>query len=503
MLEAKPWLVGREHLETERVSVGEFVSEPQYLGLGNSVFPEIVRTLEAVLCGGYDEAVLCWGIGSGKSFLAALALCYMGYSLLCLRDPQRSLGMAAGSNITLLTMAPSHRQAREVVFAEVAKRIRTSQWFQKHAAAAQHRVSEVRLPKGICIVAGNSSTTFPLGYNVLGAVIDEAAWFPLTDDRRQETVCEIYDVLKRRIRSRFLSRGLVVITSSPRVTDGFLERQLELARRDPQVFGSRRAVWEVRPKEFYAGGRFVHEGIEIPVEYRRDFELNPLRALRDLAARPTVAVDPFFSDPSALEAGVEETRAHPFDGSGRLHPWFRPSSELPRYVHVDLGLTRDACGMAMAYCESEADRRGSPKVVVELMHQIAAPPGGEVELSRPREIILALRNRGFNIAQVSYDGWQSADSRQILRRKGIRTRTVSVDRSLEAYETLKELILDGRLALYRYEQFLSEAKRLELVRGVKVDHPPGGSKDVADAVAGAVSEAVRNWGNTGLRAQVI
>ena len=46
------------------------------------------------------------------------------------------------------------------------------------------------------------------------------------------------------------------------------------------------------------------------------------------------------------------------------------------------------------------------------------------------------------------------------------------------------------------------------MRGVKVDHPPGGSKDVADAVAGAVSEAVseavRAWGeDDGVRGRIV
>jgi len=78
-----------------------------------------------------------------------------------------------------------------------------------------------------------------------------------------------------------------------------------------------------------------------------------------------------------------------------------PTNRCPRYVHIDLGLTRDACGMAMAYCEEAADGSGSPVAVVELMHRLVAPAGGEVDLSRPREIVLALKHRGFPVAQVT------------------------------------------------------------------------------------------------------
>ena len=40
-----------------------------------------------------------------------------------------------------------------------------------------------------------------------------------------------------------------------------------------------------------------------------------------------------------------------------------------------------------------------------------------------------------------------------------------------------------------------ELRRLELVKGKKVDHPQGGSKDLADAVAGSVFNCVTNQNN--------
>lgn len=499
----KPWLLDDAHNQTPRMTVGEFIAGEAGLGMGTSVFPEVVRTLETIFTGGHDEAVLCWGIGSGKSFLGSLALCYMAHCVLCLRAPQRSLGMAPGSAITLLVAAPSERLARDVVFAEVSRRVRESAWFQRHAPEAQHLASELRLPKDLAIVAGSSSPTFPLGYNVLGAVIDEAAWFTTAGDEGKETVEEVYHALKRRVTSRFMGRGLVLLISSPRTAGDFMARRLAAAAGDEKLYASRKAVWEVRPAESYSGRRFTYDGVEVPVEHRREFDLNPRKALRDLAARPTHGVDAFLCDPAVLEAAIDPALAHPLDDAGRLWAWFRPADALPRHVHVDLGLTRDACGFAMARCETDEARSGAPRVVVELMHRLAAPPNGEVELSRPREIILALRDRGFNIAQASYDGWQSADSRQILRKRGIATKTVSVDRTPEAYETLKELLLDGRLRVYRHEWFLREMAQLEFVAGAKVDHPPGGSKDVADAVAGAVSEAVRNWGGGEVRGRVV
>lgn len=499
----RPWLLGEGHLRTGRAGVREFVQAPEYLGLGDTVFPGVLETLEEMFSGGYDEAVICWGIGSGKSYLGALALAYMAHCVLCLRDPQRSLGVAPGSSIVFLVAAPSARQARQVVFATAKRQMETSPWFRAHAPGTDFLATEIRFPQQVAIVAGNSSTTFPLGYNVLGAVVDEAAWFTTEAEGEEESVEEVYNGLKRRVLSRFNDRGFVLVISSPRTGEDFLERRLRVAESDSRVLGSRRPTWEVRPGRMYCGETFRYEGMDVPVEYRREFEVNPQRALRDLAARPTAALHPYLTDWECLEAAKDERLRHPFDTRGRLEEWFRPKGGQARYVHIDLGLKHDACGIAMAYCEESRAEGGRPEVVVELMHRIKAPKGGEVDLATPREIVLSLRERGFPIGQVSYDGWQSADSRQILGRHGVSTRTVSVDRTMEAYETLKGLLVERRLRTYAYPPFEEEMRRLELVAGRKVDHPPGGSKDVADAVAGAVCEAVKRGSGRGMRATVV
>jgi hypothetical protein len=68
-----------------------------------------------------------------------------------------------------------------------------------------------------------------------------------------------------------------------------------------------------------------------------------------------------------------------------------------------------------------------------------------------------------------------------------------------AYDTLKELILTGRLDYYEDLFLFDELSRLELIKGKTVDHPPRGSKDLADGVAGAVFQAaqgLREWSGT-------
>ena len=62
-----------------------------------------------------------------------------------------------------------------------------------------------------------------------------------------------------------------------------------------------------------------------------------------------------------------------------------------------------------------------------------------------------------------------------------------LDRDIRPYQILKSTINDGRLDIPNNDILLRELNRLELdTKKGKVDHPPGGSKDLADALAGVV-----------------
>ena len=642
--------------------ITEFVTSPIYLDLGGEVYPQVLDTLQELFSGGYSEAALCWGIGSGKSWLAALALMYMAHRVLCLRDPQAHFRLSPGSQIALVIMGPSSRQVRSVIFADIAALIRRSPWFQRNFPPAATRADSLDLPKNVTITAGNSADTAVLGYNVLAAVIDEAAWLTETLDGRRQSADDIYTALQRRIKSRFGDRGMLLMVSSPRHSSDFIMSKLAEAEQNPRIYASQKPVWDVKPPDRFCGRRFEHRGLSVPIEYQPEFQRDPHKAMRDLAAQPQGAWHGLFPDMEPLYAACDDSLRHPvIEERLGLAEWFRAPDSRPRYIHVDLGLRHDACGIAMAVAEDENTRRKSaryatphtrdsgsdaahstddadaapdtphtsprrvplsyrlvrtartprntqpakrevveyeadaahgtgdeiagrraPKhsrpgqapmhgtsqpscaaqendtrleadtaeleesamwrdaetahatlrtrdsgseiagrtprhrqpwrdadadadadtqrdaqpcadgvsITVELMAQITPPPGGEIDLAQVRSFILALRERGFVIGGVSYDGYQSADSRQILQRRGLPVKIISVDRDMARYQMLRELAHERRLRLYHYKPFLEEAAQLEVIRQQRVDHPRGGSKDVTDAVAGAVSEAL-------------
>ena len=481
-------------------TIEQFIDEPQYLGLGGQCCAAVRETLAALFseASPYREAALLWGIGAGKSFLTSIANAYIVYRCLCLRDPQAYYGLAPGSTIAVVNFSVTARQAHKVVFSEVAARIDNAPCFRQRGFQRDYKIaSELRWPQqGIVIFPGNSQATSAIGYNVLAAVVDEASFLPDVEesvrvageggDYRYDAAEELYNAIAKRILSRGNARwradSLFCMISSPRYVDDFLERKAQEAATSSRVFHTRIPTWEGAPKSKLSGSTFEDAVCgAVPEEFRDQFERNPEKARRDLGARPSEAVGGFFSDPSKIASMANPHHRSPFLEDGSLSPSFHGRHRGPLCVHVDLGLKRDACGIAGAYQDGH-------RIVLAFVKRILpADHGGEIDFAEVRQFILDLRDRhGWALACVSYDGWQSVESRQLLEKAGVITREISVDRTTAAYDTFKELLLGGRLDYYDDPDLRNELTRLELVKGRKVDHPPGGSKDVADAAAGAV-----------------
>jgi hypothetical protein len=514
-------------LEENPVDVRTFINSPDYLNIGKSTYSVVQHDLENMFNGTYKEAVLLEGIGGGKSTCSSIAICYMLYRTLIIRDPVAYYQLQPGSKIAFMNMSTSATQAKKIVFGRVAAMINGSKWFREHYLPDNKVTSELRFSKDIYVIPGSSSETAPIGYDILGAVMDEAAFMTESkhsgiiglEENIHSAAEEIYNSMIRRIESRFSNhsitgfKGLMLIISSPRWKGDFVCKKFEEAKNDKEIYARRRATFDCKPNTFYCGSRFIinierkeiilspdkevliindnhpyynndKNLITVPVEYLKSFKRNMTKSLRDICAIASRAVTPYITNFSywkevAESSGLVDPYNH---NTNRFEDWFK-GNNLISTVHVDLATGkqgRDACGIALA-CRNPS----SNKIIVPFIAAIRDLKNG-IDFSKIREIIETLKQIGFNIKWVTYDGWQSIESRQVLEKRGFHTEELSVDRTMEPYETLKESVNSGNVIFLNYPIFLEEVEGLELVEGKKVDHPEGLSKDTADAVAGAV-----------------
>jgi hypothetical protein len=79
----------------------------------------------------------------------------------------------------------------------------------------------------------------------------------------------------------------------------------------------------------------------------------------------------------------------------------------------------------------------------------------------------------------------------MLEARGFKVAKQSIDKDKSAYTNLRSAAQEFRLRVYRHNHLYSELENL-LDGDKHVDHPPKGSKDTSDSVAGALSSAINS-----------
>lgn len=529
------WLKKHPEFRERPASLVEFLG-PDYLNIEKGVRQAIKENLADIIGHSvladrptaFPKALITGGIGIGKTTVASIVLPYLCHWVLCLKDPQGFFDLLPGSRIAFMQMSTSEGQAKEVLFGDIKARIKHSPWFRDNAAIDPAYKNQIRFEGDIWILPGDSAETTFEGYNILGGILDEMDSHKVTENRDYAQAG--YETIHARITSRFQERGFVLLIGQMKKSDGFAARMVEEYEADPKAYVARMTIWEslgwerflnpdgTRDSFWYDTKRkqIVPSGIaaeldsdnllEVPNVYRRDFENNPEKALRDLAGIPPAVGDPFISLTHKIEDARDRWKerntgySSPVDEVGRIAKWFRAKESLKRVVHIDIGYSAkgDAAGLAMGHVREVVEIEGEkkPYIVIDALMRWKAPPGNEIMIADLRRMVYYLKDElGFNIKKVTYDGFESQDSIQQLRKRRYEAERVSMDKSLLPYYDLRDAIYEDRIEFPEFLTYLKtgDSKKVEIIykelseledNGKKVDHTKTGSKDVADAVAG-------------------
>lgn len=546
------WLLDHPHFDEKPASIREFLG-PDYLNIEALVRPGLLKALTDIFgeevngsrIANFERAMVTGGIGIGKTTFASIALPYMCHWVLCLRDPQGYFELLPGSRIAFMQMSTSAKQAIDVIFGDIFARIKNSKWFVENYPYDDKYTKEIKFPKNIWILPGDSAETTFEGYNILAGILDEMDSHKQTQDKDYADVG--FETIHSRIASRFTEfdedgggesghKGLLICIGQMKKGTGFAAKKYKEFLKDDKAYVMRMTIWEslgwkrftrkdgTRNSFWYDINRkeIVPTGIvdvvknknmiEIPTAYRKDFENNPEKALKDLAGIPPAANDPFISLTYKIEAARDrwierhgdESPVLPEPTRIQFAPWFRADNDpRKRHVHIDIATSGDgdALGMAMGHVDSvvEIDGEKKPYIIIDALMRVRVPSGHEIMLSDIRRIIYDLKEeRRFRIVSVSMDGFQSTDTMQQLRKKKYKVEYVSVDKSTLPYEDLREAIYEDRIEFPPYITYLKKGdhEKVEIAvkelmeledNGKKIDHPATGSKDVADGMAGVVT----------------
>jgi hypothetical protein len=466
-----------------------------------------------------NEIILQLGKGSGKDFTSTVACSYIVYKLLCLKDPAKYFGKPSGDAIDLINVAINAQQAKNVFFKGFKSKIERSPWF---AGKYYAKADSIEFDKSITVYSGHSERESHEGLNLLLAVLDEISGFASevgTGNEQGKTADNIYKAFRGSVDSRFPDLGKVVLLSFPRYPGDFISERYDDVVAEKEVI-ERTHKFTINPllPEDSPDNSFEISWDEDQItsyKYpgvfalkRPTWEVNPTRKIDDFmiafmtdlgdammrfACVPTFASDAFFKQADKVRSCM--TLRNPVDTFKRFDESFKPDPTKKYYVHADLAQKHDKCAVAIAHVEKWVNiqvinnyEQVAPIVVVDAVAWWEPKVEGPVNLSEVKQWIQNLRRLGFDIGMVSFDRWQSFDIQNELKQVGMKTDTVSVAK--KHYEDMAMLVYEERLAMPAIDLLFDELTQLKIMKNDRVDHPRKKSKDLADAVCGAIFGAI-------------
>lgn len=553
-----------EDYEEIPVGIEEFLTNPIFLGKGLvnkegkfTVFPYWIEVLKKLFPNNieteYNTLILSGAIGLGKSFVAVIAILYMLYRMLCLKDPYIHYGLQPIDKITFSFINITLDAAKGVAWSKCQELLQASPWFLNKGRVSKQLQPEWQPTKNIELLYG-SQPRHIIGRAVYCSFEDEISFIPNQDiNKQKEKAKALISSVDARMQSRFMKGEklptLHILASSKRTDQSFLESYIDLKKKNE----SKTTVvidepqWVVRPdkdssNKFYVavGNKFLNSEmvplnateqelqiyrnrgytlLKVPMGYYEAFLDDIDIALTDIAGISTTNSTRYISGDRWAKC-INKNISNPFtkdvltvgnsaDDLTQYYDFFdlsRIPSDLkarPLYVHLDMSISGDKTGIAGIWITGKKDKvEENRPASKDLKYRLAfntsikAPKGHQISFEKNRQFVFWLREQGFNVKGVSTDTFQSYDTGQTLKVKGFNYDIVSVDkvdkdRINKPYQYFKTTVYDERIEIYQTALLTEEIIGLKRDNNGKIDHDITGvnSKDSADAVCGAVYNA--------------
>lgn len=520
------------------VDIDTFIESDDYIGKfsnnGQLIYPYWREQLRRMFDPNdtYQEIALTGSIGIGKSTIACIAMAYLLYRTMCLKNPQEYYRLAAGSTIVFAFFNNTLDLTTSVGYGTIQNICQNSPWFLARGTVSGLKYKEY-IPNKLIRFRIGSQAGHALGTNIISAMIDEVNFKVGANVRMEQSkIMETYNGVLERMGSRFMVNGKIAgklfIVSSKKSEYDFLESYIRKKQDDPTVMVCDAKLWEVKPMGTYSGKTFkvavggsnlpsrilnddedvdsiIKQGYDViypPLEFKGRFEMDIQAALMNIAGISISHVTKFISYANLVKC--YNTSKNPFTNniltigmsdSLKIQDFFIPELvpyeiySMPLFVHLDTSLTGDKTGIGCVaamgykyyneYSLDEGEVVPTKKLVYRHVFSVGiqCPQGTEISFQKTRDFIYYLKyTLGWNIRGISTDGFQSADTRQQLLTMGFDdVSLVSLDKTPNGYLTYKAAINEKRISMLNIPELETETIRLERDNmSGKVDHPVDG-----------------------------
>lgn len=397
-----------------------------------------------------------------------------------------------------------------------------------------------------------------LGLNIIMGIASEISFW-IQKGVSVEEIWGTFNDLWNRVDSRFAMRYLsgVILDSSPLdLSLSPIDKWIYSgeAEKDPSVMVVRAKHWDVFPDKYsqwrktgmtfpvFRGnaskppkvlnseeemGEYSKDDIlHVPIDIKQKFINDTKKMVADYAGFPAGGIAKLISDFQYIEDMFTDKLVNVYDyivAPANQKPekliwnqikdtffikinnrWeFYRAPNAKRTIHIDLAETSDMAGIAMNHFEIA--NSGEIYLINDFTIGIS-PEKSTINIDAVAKFVIDLWRAGLQIHKVTADQYQSSDLLQRLKREGIPTDKLSVDRETAPYRVVSSWILNNRVKV-GYNIFLKNnfqslletstnkgSPRIDHSKGEKV-YDDGGdwkrsfmginAKDVSDAFTGS------------------
>jgi len=529
---------------------GKFTVYPYWVKTLKKIFPNPLEP------SAYNTLALSGAIGLGKSFVAVLCGLYELYRMMCLKDPYLHYGLQPIDKITFAVINITLDAARGVGWDKMQQLLQSSPWFMSKGTITGTTNITWNPPKGIELIPGSLSRHIIGRAVYWAFFDEVSFQPNQDVNKQKEKAKALVNTASARMQSRFMkgekNPTLLVLASSKRTEQSYMETFIEGKKKQDSktTLIIDEPQWVIRtdkdsPNKFKVaiGNKFLSSEV-VPLNYtEQDLKIYRDRGytlldvpmgyyesaiddidvfLTESAGISTSSSNRYISGPRiAAVKKVNVNNAFRKDeievGNGKednAQYWdFFDIEKIdprlkykPLYIHMDMSVSGDKTGIAGVFIAGKKPPTEGQPASKDLLYSLGfsvsvkAPKGHQISFEKNRQFIYWLREQGFNIKGISTDTYQSVDTGQQLGAKGFNYSVISVDRVdsdriCKPYQYFRSTIYEERIELYDSQLLTDELIGLERDNNSgKIDHSQAGinSKDMADAVCGAIWNASQN-----------
>lgn len=438
---------------------------------GAELFPMQNRIMSEFYRTKLKQLVIVAGMRSGKSALAGMMGVYELFDLLTINNPAKHYGLLPNQLINISVIATSTTQAHDSIFGNICSMVEGSDWFNSWTDV-KVKGEEIRSrDKNVVMRVLSSWSTTAVGRSNKAVIFDELANFEDTNGKRG--AWEIWGRLTKST-DTFGNDGKIIAISSPKGPNDIIMTLYKRGLMEKQTMAVLKPTWEMNPNFTMAALKEEHK-------------YNLGMFYRDYACQPQTHASMEFPEGISLNMGMDNI----------LYNMPKHGDDHIRVCAIDPAVTSDAFGIGVGYINEVG------RIIVDGSRRFMKEEGDSYIKPSDIKAFLDKVIMRCNANTLVFDTWMFPELiEHVEDTYGMDAVKHIVEK--EDYDRWREMQETNEVDVVYDDILKNEADQLVVIESKKsrVDHPFGGSKDMADCVANIIwyltSDMAENMNNSGV-----